>query len=257
MLDEKGLREALSSHLEPHGFETHPFLVGWYNSMVAEKFRLPQTNDTLAFVVISRPSMFEKTFVPFLAKRRKISSSSEFFAAGDPLDQCMKETLDSVAASVASLAGRISVIHDFELWPNRRPKVLVQTAAHVSGAVTFFRPDDVEDQTLLAPVKASKVYSVCLHPELGGWFAIRAVIIAEEVKAPQLSVSRAKISLSQEEIAHLLVLYNVCWQDWRFRDVIPAEETYSDQQKDYFKTPPAERETVVQKIVTNYLKDCP
>ena len=30
-------------------------------------------------------------------------------------------------------------IHDYELHPNHRPKVLVQTAGHVAGAVNFIQ----------------------------------------------------------------------------------------------------------------------
>ena len=56
--------ETLSQNL---GLETHPFKIGWYNESVGEKFRLPYSDDTVAFVVISRPCMFEKTFLPFVA----------------------------------------------------------------------------------------------------------------------------------------------------------------------------------------------
>ena len=56
--------ETLSQSL---GLETYPFKIGWYNESVGEKFRLPYSDDTVAFVVISRPCMFEKTFLPFVA----------------------------------------------------------------------------------------------------------------------------------------------------------------------------------------------
>ena len=38
----------------------------------------------------------------------------------------------------------IEAIHDFELLPSRRPKVLVQTAGHVSGAAYYYRRADVQ-----------------------------------------------------------------------------------------------------------------
>ena len=37
----------------------------------------------------------------------------------------------------------INKIHDFEMHPSRRPKILVQTAGHVAGAVTMYRKLDV------------------------------------------------------------------------------------------------------------------
>jgi len=59
-------RNKIGQVLEPLGFEVHPFLIGWYNDQVSEKFRLPYPDSTLSFVVISQPSMFEKAFLPFL-----------------------------------------------------------------------------------------------------------------------------------------------------------------------------------------------
>lgn len=59
---------AVASRLDPLGFDSHPFLIGWYNERVGPKFRLPYTDDTPAVVVLSRPDMFEKTFVPFLVR---------------------------------------------------------------------------------------------------------------------------------------------------------------------------------------------
>ena len=59
---------ALASRLDPLGFESHPFLVGWYNERVSPKFRLPYSDATPAVVVLSRPDMFERTFLPFLVK---------------------------------------------------------------------------------------------------------------------------------------------------------------------------------------------
>ena len=59
---------AVASRLDPLGFDSHPFLIGWYNERVGPKFRLPYTDDTPAVVVLSRPDMFERTFVPFLVR---------------------------------------------------------------------------------------------------------------------------------------------------------------------------------------------
>ena len=51
------------------------------------KFDLP--SDTLAFVIISTPSMFEKAFIPYV---KSISCSTE----RDPLDQCLIHYFDLV-----------------------------------------------------------------------------------------------------------------------------------------------------------------
>ena len=49
------------------GLEIHPFLTGWYDELVGEKFHLDRPPDTLALLVISQPAMFERTFLPYLA----------------------------------------------------------------------------------------------------------------------------------------------------------------------------------------------
>ena len=59
---------ALASRLDPLGFDSHPFLIGWYNERVGPKFALPYGDATPAVVVLSRPDMFERTFVPFLMR---------------------------------------------------------------------------------------------------------------------------------------------------------------------------------------------
>lgn len=38
----------------------------------------------------------------------------------------------------------MEVIADYEVHPNRRPKILAQTAAHVAGAAYYYRRQDVE-----------------------------------------------------------------------------------------------------------------
>ena len=65
------LQREIETVLCPHGFEVRPFLTGWYNKLVSDKFQLDYPEDTLAFVIISQPSMFEKAFLPFLSSHYK------------------------------------------------------------------------------------------------------------------------------------------------------------------------------------------
>lgn len=39
----------------------------------------------------------------------------------------------------------MDVRYDYELLPNRKPKFLAQTAAHVSGASFYYQQSDVTD----------------------------------------------------------------------------------------------------------------
>lgn len=63
--------------------------VGWYNAVLQPAFHLPYPDDTLAFVVLSTPSMFDKALKPFVNKERlKIIR--------DPVDQCVSHHLSRV-----------------------------------------------------------------------------------------------------------------------------------------------------------------
>ncbi len=109
------------------GFEVAPFKVKWYNSSVTNnKFVWDWVDDeALALIVISQPCMFEKAFLPFVIDHWKEVTSN---AIADPLDQCMKHCFQQLKNRVNMFDQDVKGFHDFELAPNRRPKVLVQTA---------------------------------------------------------------------------------------------------------------------------------
>ena len=65
------LQSQIEDILCPHGFEVHPFLTGWYNEHVSPKFHLDHPDNTLAFIIISQPNMFENAFLPFLSSQYK------------------------------------------------------------------------------------------------------------------------------------------------------------------------------------------
>jgi len=214
--------------LEPYGFECHPFLTGWYNELVSEKFKLDYPPDTAACIVISQPSMFEKAFLPFL--------EDEFNAVEmrDPIDQCMLHYFSKAEQFMSDI--EIVSLHDFQLDSKRRPRILVQTAGHVSGAVRFYKPSDVEvDQ------RNNNYYPVCHHPRWGGWFALRGVMIFPQIQDKNLSRLQPPSNLSESEAGSMLELYNLHWQDWRWRDIGNPESKYSSQQIKYFETPPVDR----------------
>ena len=231
------LKTKIGDILSSYGFEVEPFLTGWYNELVSEKFQLDHPPDTLAFIIISQPAMFEKAFLPFL-------SGGVGVGLQDPVDLSMLHYFSRLQC----LAPSVETLHDFQLSPSRRPRVLVQTAGHVSGAVTFYR---AEQYSQLAD---KKYFPVCHHPVWGGWFALRAVVIF-----PQLQTELARPShpprLSEAEAVQLLTLYNESWRDWRWRDVGRGRHsgTYSDLQRKYFETPPAKRWEIIEEFIPSHL----
>ena len=221
------LKTKIDGIISPYGFEVHPFLTGWYNELVNAKFHLEQPPDTLAFVIISQPSMFEKAFLPFLGDSVKSGLD-------DPIDQCMLHYF----SRLKSLSPSALTLHDFQLSSSRRPLILVQTAGHVAGAVTFYKPEKFQQ------LSGKKYFPVCHHPVWGGWFALRGVLILPNIQTELPRPPRTP-PLSDNLAVELLTLYNESWRDWRWRDVgrvQPEErEKYSDLQRKYFDTPPAKR----------------
>jgi len=125
----------------------------------------------------------------------------------------------------------------------------VQTAGHVSGAVRFFQ----QQPSSTGGGDCAKLFPVCLHPRFGGWFALRGVIILPGAEAPDLERLEPPEfpDLLLEEgggVENLLELYNHHWRDWRWRDVVPVEERYSDLQKRYFETRPGDRLELIKSL---------
>ena len=236
------LKTKIEDILSSHGFEIHPFLTGWYNELVSAKFQLDHPPDTLAFIIISQPRMFENAFLPFL--RGSVSSSGDVGLSElqDPVDQCMLHYF----SRLETLAPVVETLHDFQLSPSRRPKILVQTAGHVSGAVTFYKPGDYSQ------LAEKKYFPVCHHPVWGGWFALRGVVIFPNLQT-ELARPHHGRPLTESQAVQLVSLYNEDWRNWTWRDVgreAPALEKYSDLQRKYFATPPAQRWEILRDFIS-------
>ncbi|XP_076582386.1 cyanocobalamin reductase / alkylcobalamin dealkylase isoform X1 [Chaetodon auriga] len=226
-----GITELLENFLSKFGFEVYPLKVGWYNSLLPPTLRLSYPDDSLAVVVLSTPSMFEQAFLPFMEERGCQGLS-------DPIDQCVKHCVSS-AVSQCFPGQDVDVRYDYELLPSRKPKFLAQTAAHVSGAAFYYQQSDVRDQ----PWAEKKMFGVCVHPRFGGWFAIRALLVFGGVTVGSEMEQPAPPDCvpSREARIQLLEAFNLRWQDWSYRDVVRPVQTYSQKQRDYFSTPPAQR----------------
>lgn len=225
---------------EEKGLELYPFQVGWYNSKVDAPFSFPLPHDTLAVLVVSRPSMFEKLFLP--------SVTREGFTAGgvDPLDGSIRETMESMLEQFSHY--RAEFIQDSQLLPSRRPRVLVQTAGHVSGAAYYYQRKDVSPDPWTC---GTQIYGVSIHPRYGGWFALRGVLLFPGLLAPHLE-QREPIDCvcSRQKRIELLEKFNFSWRDYTYRDVMETGtivERYSERQKEYFSTEPRERLKLVER----------
>ncbi|KAL0163710.1 hypothetical protein M9458_039463, partial [Cirrhinus mrigala] len=88
-----------------------------------------------------------------------------------------------------------------------------------------------------------KMFGVCIHPKLGGWFAIRALLVFKDVQIGEELQQKDPPDCvhSQEDRIELLERFNFHWQDWSYRNIVPTDESYSPQQREYFLTPPRQR----------------
>lgn len=124
------------------------------------------------------------------------------------------------------------MIHDFELsMPFRKPRILLQTAAHVSGAAFYYKQRDNGRHRM----------GVCIHPRYGGWFGIRGVFIFGQFTAPNFPLRMPPNVVAEDEVDNLLELFNEHWTDYRYRDIIPVECKYSSLQREYFALVPKKR----------------
>ena len=233
----------LEERAEKWGLEVHPFKMGRYNARVEEPWRFPLHHDTLAVLVVSTPSMFEKLFLPYLFEGPHTAVTEKV----DPLDRCIRTAMGS-AVGLFPAQYQVEFIQDSELLPSRRPRILVQTAGHVAGAAYYYQKADVDPQPW---GEGCPMYGVSVHPRYGGWFALRGVLVFRGVSAPRLT-QRDPVDCvrSRERRIELLEKFNYSWQDYGYRDVIGVghvQERYSERQRHYFSTEPRERFDLVQK----------
>ena len=237
--DLENISKKLSKFGEPLGLEFHIFCIGWYNNKVENKFKLDFPSQTLAFCVVSSPKFFENSFLPFI-------ESWGFELLNDPFDQCMISKYDQLKGLFSDY--NVETIHDFELHSNRRPKLLVQSAGHVSGAAFYYQKQNVESN----PWKDKRIYGVSNHPKYGGWFGFRGALILKDVLVPFLKYKEPVDLLSEKQKVELLERFNFNWKDWTFRDVRnESNERYSELQQKYFQMKPSERKELFTKKIDN------
>uniref|UniRef100_A0A0X3PK79 Cyanocobalamin reductase (cyanide-eliminating) n=1 Tax=Schistocephalus solidus TaxID=70667 RepID=A0A0X3PK79_SCHSO len=83
--DVDAIVDAFNSLLKPHGFQVHPFLVGWYNELCSPRLQLSGCpSDQLALCIISTPDMFERNFLPHIFE--SLSSAPNLTAAYEQFD---------------------------------------------------------------------------------------------------------------------------------------------------------------------------
>ncbi|RNA42486.1 methylmalonic aciduria and homocystinuria type C -like protein [Brachionus plicatilis] len=221
----KEILEKINSSLEPLELESYPFLVKWYNSRVGEKFKLDYDDNTLACLVINRPKMFEKLFLQYIFEKFKKDPGS-LESQNDLIDECLNQSFNKIKKELENwFAMDVDVIKDYEMMPgSRRPKIIMQTCAHVSGAAYFYDPKNFDYDLVNDAEKSYKknLMGVCLHPRYGGWFAMRAVFVFRDVVLEDGEIDMKNVvdplNGDMTKVLDVLQKFNFNWKDSRYRD---------------------------------------
>lgn len=244
-LSMKEVMERLQQRCQGTGVTCHPFQLGWYHEKVSTPYHFPYSNSTLAVVLISTPSMFERLFKPFLTSPNYSHSSP------NPLEQCFRYFFSKLRELFPSNKDSIQAIHDFEMSSKHNgPQVLVQTAGHVAGVACYYQRIDVNPDPW---PKERKIYGVSVHPKYGGWFAFRGVLIFPGVSASTLTKKEPPDCVPSHKMrVNLLERFNENWQDMTYRDVMVdgPQEKYSEQQKQFFSTDPTKRGPLIEEYIS-------
>jgi len=97
-----------------------------------------------------------------------------------------------------------------------------------------------------------KICGVSVHPQFAGWFALRGVILFQDVQATELEQKSPPDVVPNDKLRiELLEQFNFHWKDWTFRDIVPATSTYCQELRDYLNAVPGQRRTVAAKICEN------
>ena len=123
----------------------------------------------------------------------------------------------------------------------------------------FYRQEDLDEtgleeyRRLRGGKLPSKIFPVSLHPNYGGWFGLRGVLLFRSVCASESLEIRGppEVLTSQKQVADLLYLFNEHWQDRRYRNVgMPNHvERYSDLQQEYFAAASNERTQILERVL--------
>ncbi|KHN82478.1 MMACHC-like protein [Toxocara canis] len=230
------------------GFELHQFKIGSYNVVAGPCFELKYSDDAMGVVLLNTPSFFETTFKKWIQAKQKPEESVDELAKrfpSGPISAYFKEKFDQLKEVFDN--SELVVTHDFDLLPNRRPKILMRACGQVAGATFFYHPPEEAIGTAGTALLAKKRSGVALHPKYGGYFAYRGVFVFPNVRLPStFKEKRAAMLLDTvEKQEEAIALYNHHWWDGKYRDCGNPVEKYSDLQLKYFSTLPEQRWPII------------
>ncbi|GAB1608554.1 cyanocobalamin reductase / alkylcobalamin dealkylase [Argonauta hians] len=235
----------VNATINPFGYEAHPFAIKCYNGIktMDKKFHLNYPENTLALTIISQPDVMEKAIVPFICKSNIKPLMKESIT-----DECNKFYLNPIFERYPDT----DFLSSYDMLGPGHPKILSQTAAHVSGGAYYYQRRDVHDDPW---PKDKKIYGVAIHPLYGGWIRILGVIVFKNHQLPSDFTCPSPKDVVQGDKLRIKLL-NECnfdWESWAFADIIPVEKRYSPLAQKFYSANKDEK----YKIMIDIKDKCP
>lgn len=179
-----------------------------------------KNEDAIAFVVLSNNRFFERVVDNFLPE----SENSNF----------VDKTVDEMLVRIQNI---LSPEYKAKLWSTDRPPLFhVQTMGYVAGATEYVPPCSLtrKDDSVGS---GDHIWGVSIHPEYGGWFTFRLLIVLEGVTWPKGEKIAPLRFLSDEARDIIIYEYNTNPDLARWRDFNNGEselKKYDATQYAYF-----------------------
>lgn len=242
------VRKALSTWLgKVHMEVSPPFNVGWYNSTRSETAggtqQIEAPDDAVAFAVYSVPGYLDVV--------------KENYARTKPTTKFVDGTTDEILDWLRSHLPQSlePVVLNTDQGP---PYYHIQTIGAVAGVDQHIEPDEFEDaeddewkedlSDRLAdtrdpkmwgtdPATRRKIFAVNVHPEWGGWYAYRALIVLPKLQS-ELQKPQPLNFVAKEDAVRMLTEYNLRHQECLWRDLTkdghPPEKRYNPDEYFFF-----------------------
>ncbi|KHJ89069.1 hypothetical protein OESDEN_11119 [Oesophagostomum dentatum] len=210
--------------------------------------------------------MFDVSYKKWLLKKREELGSVDAIAENipSPIQAFLDDRLKPLTKQMDDRNVEYELLFDSSLYPNRKPKILLQTCGHISGATYYYKPSLVSDETwpprspggkkplfsLHSQMRANpeQFIGLCLHPIYGGHFAFRCVFLFPKIHLPNFTAPQPiSILKSKEEIRKALERFNYNYWDSGFRDFGSPLKRYSPIQMEYFGMLPSDRWSLIKR----------
>lgn len=247
-LDWEVIHGALSARCASSRVYCKPLLVGWYNDLRKESAGgsqlLDVPDDTLAFLVYNGPGYIDTVFEYFLETSQ--DESCHF------VDGATDAVLKGLSAQFSAGVGASTI--NLDKGP---PYFHAQSLGVVAGVGQHLDPSEIQDAAWHETVSSQllsirspdmwgsdvavrqKIFGISMHPEFGGWFAYRGLLILHNVRASSLQRPTVVAAVTDEaEKKRILEEYNLRADDCFWRDLMrnghPAEHRYTPEEMYFF-----------------------